>query len=339
MFGAEAHVQLAESAAQRSHSVGSADVFLRVVVELRRLRVRCLADPIDIGELLVSVAVELLRYVSRVEDVRVVAVAALLAAILRSNLPQSVQLVAEACVVSEVDVACPVGILVVLEAAFRTLRQRLQDVLLLAPYVARHGVALSASATTNGVGKRHVGAVGVFGSCLREHARPVDREAVGQMVRALEVGGEDALRRRNGAQLVVLRVRVGADILGAHAVVVAHALRVGAHVHVVPFYLVVSEREVELCVQTRREVVYAIVAVVEVGDIHSLFARRHLHGVVRALRATEGVLHTSGKHHADTVVPETVAYAKTADEVGRRRSMALQLHRSVPEVGSRSLIV
>ena len=111
-------------------------MLLRVVVELRRLRVRRLAYPIDVGELLVSVAVELLRYVSRVEDVRVVAVAALLAAILRANLPQSVQLVAEACVVSEVDVARPVGILVVLEAAFRTLRQRLQDVLLLAPYIA-----------------------------------------------------------------------------------------------------------------------------------------------------------------------------------------------------------
>ena len=314
-------------------------MLLRVIVELRRLRVRRLAYPIDVGELLVSVAVELLRYVSRVEDVRVVAVAALLAAILRANLPQSVQLVAEACVVSEVDVARPVGILVVLEAAFRTLWQRLQDVLLLAPYIARHGVALSAGTTTNGVGKRHVCAVGVFGSCLREHARPVDREAVGQMVRALEVGGEDALRRRNGAQLVVLRVRVGTDILGVHAVVVAHALRVGAHVHVVPFELVVREREVELCVQPRREVVYAVVAVVKRRDIHSLFARRHLHRVVCTLRATEGVLHTSGKHHADTVVPETVAYAETADEVGRRRSMALQLHRSVPKVGSRSLIV
>ena len=159
------------------------------------------------------------------------------------------------------------------------------------------------------------------------------------MVRALEVGGEDALRGRSGAQLVVLRVRVGTDILGVHAVVVAHALRVGAHVHVVPFEFVVREREVELCVQTRREVVYAVVAVVKRRDIHSLFARRHLHRVVCTLRATEGVLHTSGKHHADTVVPETVAYAETADEVGLRRSMALQLHRSVPEVGSRSLIV
>ena len=159
------------------------------------------------------------------------------------------------------------------------------------------------------------------------------------MVHALEVGGKDALRGRHRAQLVVLRVRVGTDILGVHAVVVAHALRVGAHVHVVPFYLVVSEREVELCVQTRREVVYAVVAVVEVGDIHSLFARRHLHRVVRALRAAERVLHASGKHHADTVVPETIANAETADEVGRRRSMALQLHRSVSEIGSRSLIV
>ena len=314
-------------------------MLLRVVVELRRLRVRRLAYQIDVGKLLVSVAVEQLRYVSWVEDVRVVAVAALLAAILRTNLPQSVQLVAEACVVSEVDVARPVGILVVLEAAFRTLRQRLQDVLLLAPYIARHGVALSTSATTNGVGKRHVCAVGVFGSCLREHARPVDRETVGQMVRALEVGGEDALRRRNGAQLVVLRVRVGTDILGVHAVVVAHALRVGTYVHVVPFEFMVREREVELCVQPRREVVYAVVAVVKRRDIHSLFARRHLHRVVCTLRATEDVLHTSGKHHADTVVPETIANAETADEVGRRRSMALQLHRSVPEVGSRSLIV
>ena len=339
MFGAEAHVQFAESAAQRSHSVGSADVFLRVVVELRRLRVRCLADPIDIGELLVSVAVELLRDVSRVEYVRVVAVRTLLASILCSNLPQSVELVGEVRVVSQVYVACPVSILVVLEAAFGILGQRLQNVLVVAPYIARHSVALGVGSSAHGVGKRHVSSVGILLFRLREHARPVYREAVGKVMSALKVGGEDALRGRRRAQLVVLRVRVGADILGAHAVVVAHTLRVGAHVHVVPFYLVVSEREVELCVQTRREVVYAVVAVVEVGDIHSLFARRHLHRVVCTLRATEGVLHTSGKHHADTVFPEAVADAEPTDEVGRRRSMALHLHRSVSEVGIRSLIV
>ena len=51
------------------------------------MRIRSLAHPVDIGKLVIAVAVELLLDVGRIEDIRVVSVAALLAAILRSGFP------------------------------------------------------------------------------------------------------------------------------------------------------------------------------------------------------------------------------------------------------------
>ena len=83
---------------------------------------------------------------------------------------------------------------------------------------------------------------------------------------------------------------------------------------------------------TRGEVVYAIVAMIQFRNVHSLFARRHLYRVVCALSTAEGVLNALCKHHAKTVVPKAVAYRETADEVRSRHRMALQLHRTILEV-------
>ena len=133
VLGTETGIQFAHLALQGYHGVGSADVFLGIVVELRSLRIRSLANPIDVSKLVYSVAIQSLRDVGRIEDVRIISVAALLSAILCARLPESLHRVGEMGIVREVDVTRPVGILVVLESAFGTLRQGLGDVLVAFP--------------------------------------------------------------------------------------------------------------------------------------------------------------------------------------------------------------
>ncbi len=175
-------------------------------------------------------------------------------------------------VVREIDVASPVGVLIVLKPTLHALRQGLDDIL-----VARPNGAIHTLVCLHGIGEGHVGAVWVFLLCLREDARPIYSKVLGQMMRTLQVGGEDALRLRHGASLVVLGVSVRTDVLGTDAVVVAKCLRVSANVHVVPFQLMVAKRQVYLGVCSSCEVVDAIVAMVQTGNVHCLFARSHLY--------------------------------------------------------------
>ena len=90
---------------------------------------------------------------------------------------------------------------------------------------------------------------------------------------------------------------------------------------------------------TRSKVVDAIVAMLQIGNVHGLLARSHLYGIVGALGATENILHASGKHHAQAVVPEAVADAQTSYEVRSRKRMALQLNRTVLEIAHLRLVV
>ena len=79
---------------------------LRIVVELRSLRIRSLANPIDVGILVYSVAIQSLRDVGRIEDVRIISVAAFLSAILRSRLPECFHIVGETGIVMLILVCC-----------------------------------------------------------------------------------------------------------------------------------------------------------------------------------------------------------------------------------------
>ena len=90
---------------------------------------------------------------------------------------------------------------------------------------------------------------------------------------------------------------------------------------------------------TRSKVVDAIVAMLQIGNVHGLLARSHLYGIVGALCATENILHASGKHHAEAVVPEAVANAQASDEVRRWHGMTLQLNRTVFEIAHLCLVV
>ena len=58
MLGTETGIQFAHLALQSYHGVGSADVLLGIVVELRSLRIRSLANPIDVSKLVYSVAIQ-----------------------------------------------------------------------------------------------------------------------------------------------------------------------------------------------------------------------------------------------------------------------------------------
>ena len=90
---------------------------------------------------------------------------------------------------------------------------------------------------------------------------------------------------------------------------------------------------------TRSKVVDAVVAMLQIGNVHGLLARSHLYGIVGALGTTENILHASGKHHAQAVVPEAVADAQTSYEVRCRKRMALQLNRTVLEIAHLRLVV
>ena len=89
---------------------------------------------------------------------------------------------------------------------------------------------------------------------------------------------------------------------------------------------------------TRGKVVDAVVAMLQIGNVHGLLARSHLYGIVGALGATENILHASGKHHAQAVAPEAVADAQTSYEVRSRKRMALQLNRTVFEIAHLCLV-
>ena len=90
---------------------------------------------------------------------------------------------------------------------------------------------------------------------------------------------------------------------------------------------------------TRGKVVDAIIAMLQGVNVHGLFTRSHLYGIVGALGTTENILHASGKHHAQAVVPEAVADAQTSYEVRSRKRMALQLNRTVLEIAHLRLVV
>ena len=89
---------------------------------------------------------------------------------------------------------------------------------------------------------------------------------------------------------------------------------------------------------TRCEVVYAIVAMIQFRNIHSLFARCHLYRIVCTLSTAESILNASCKHHAKTVIPKAIAYRQTSDKVRSRHRMALQLHRTILEVAHAGFI-
>ena len=193
VLGTETGIQFAHLALQGYHGVGSADVLLGIVVELRSLRIRSLANPIDVSKLVYSVAIQSLRDVGRIEDVRIISVAAFLSAILRTRLPECFHIVGEMGIVREVDVTRPVGILVVLESALSTLRQGLGDVLVAFPDGTRNGIAAILGSSAYGVGQGNVSSIRIFLLSLREYARPVYGKILGKMMRTLQIGGEDAL--------------------------------------------------------------------------------------------------------------------------------------------------
>ena len=83
---------------------------------------------------------------------------------------------------------------------------------------------------------------------------------------------------------------------------------------------------------TRGKIMDAVVAMLQIGNVHCLLARSHLYGIVGALGATESILHASGEHHAQAVAPEAVADAQTSNEIRRWHGMALQLNRAVLEI-------
>ena len=86
------------------------------------------------------------------------------------------------------------------------------------------------------------------------------------------------------------------------------------------------------------KVVDAVVAMLQIGNVHGLLARSHLYGIIGALGATENILHASGKHHAQAVVPEAVADAQASYKIRRWHGMALQLNRTVLEIAHLCLI-
>ncbi len=96
-------------------------------------------------------------------------------------------------IVREVDVTRPIGILVVLESAFGTLRQGLGDVLVGIPDGTRNGIAAILGSSAYGVGQGNVSSVRIFLLSLREYARPIYGKILGKMMRTLQIGGEDAL--------------------------------------------------------------------------------------------------------------------------------------------------
>ena len=96
-------------------------------------------------------------------------------------------------IVREVDVTRPVGILVVLESAFGTLRQGLGDVLVAFPDGPRNDIAAILGFSAHGIRQGNVGSIRIFLLSLREHARPIYGKILGKMMRTLQVGGEDAL--------------------------------------------------------------------------------------------------------------------------------------------------
>ena len=89
---------------------------------------------------------------------------------------------------------------------------------------------------------------------------------------------------------------------------------------------------------TRSKVVDAVVAMLQIGNVHGLLARCHLYGIIGALGATENILHASGKHHAQAVVPEAVADAQASYKIRRWHGMALQLNRTVLEIAHLCII-
>ena len=99
------------------------------------------------------------------------------------------------------------------------------------------------------------------------------------------------------------------------------------------------QSQVELSMNTRGKVVDAVEAMMQIGDIHRLLTRSHLHGIISTLGTTESILNASGKHHTQAIAPESVADAQTSDEVGSRSGMALQLYRTIFEIAHLCLIV
>ena len=90
---------------------------------------------------------------------------------------------------------------------------------------------------------------------------------------------------------------------------------------------------------TRSKVVDAIIAMLQIGNVHGLLARSHLYGIVGALCTTENILNASGKHHAQAVVPEAVADAQASYKIRRWHGMALQLNGTVLEIAHLRLVV
>ena len=153
-----ARIQLAVAVLHGEHGVCSPDVLLRVVVELRCLRVGGGTFPADVVEHVEAVARQLLRYVRRVKLVRVVSVFALLAAILCSRLPLDVgpkQLRG----ISYVHISRQVLVAVVLVSAFHVHGLRLEQRLVACP----HALSL---VVCHAAGERQVCAVGVFLACF-----------------------------------------------------------------------------------------------------------------------------------------------------------------------------
>ena len=96
-------------------------------------------------------------------------------------------------IVREVDVARPVGILVVLESALGTLRQGLNDILVGIPDGTRNGIAAILGFSAHSIRQGNVSSIRIFLLSLREYARPIYGKILGKMMRTLQVGGEDAL--------------------------------------------------------------------------------------------------------------------------------------------------
>ena len=267
------------------------------------------------AKLLQTIVIQRQFGIGRIEDVGIVSVAAFLATILPASFPNSFHIVSETGVVSEVDVSSPIGISVVLESAFRIFWIRLANGLVGRPDRAGNGIPLCVVGS-HCVAQCGVGSIGILLFGLRKNSRPVDGEILGEMVSALQIGGKNALRGRGRSHLVILRITVFADIFSTDAIAVSDTFGVGMHIHIIPFQLVTRHSQVQFGMNTRIQIVDAVVAVLQLGNIHGLFARSHLYRIISALSPPEGVLYATCNYHAQAVFPEAIAYADATNEVG-----------------------
>ena len=139
------------------------------------------------------------------------------------------------------------------------------------------------------------------------------------MMRSLDIGCKDILRLCQGTHLIrtcpvaicKVKVVVSRDI---HAV--ACIVRLTTHVHIIPLYLVIVKREVNLSMHAQIEIVDGIEPLLDGTDIGSFLTVSHHLLIELAFGATIRILQVGSEYHSKLFIPKTIADRDACMDIG-----------------------